>query len=126
MHPIFAQPGDAPTVPVTFVTAATWPEVRARLDARDRAYAEAAGFEPRPGQHLFLAGPKGELAGVLFGLDETGQVALRRAQTGPPRVHLLDPREIGAAPGVARILQPRHRRGRAHRGPHALPARSRR
>jgi leucyl aminopeptidase len=84
MHPIFSPPGEAPTVPVTLVTAATWPEVRARLDPRDRAYAEAAGFEPRPAQHLFLVGPKGELAGVLFGLDEAA----------------ADPFRAGALPGL--------------------------
>jgi leucyl aminopeptidase len=70
MHPIFSPPGETPAVPVTFVTSATWPELRTALDARARAYAEAAGFEPRAGQHLLLPGPEGGLAGVLFALDE--------------------------------------------------------
>src|SRR5580704_7081527 len=66
----FVTPGSATTaVPVTFVTAATWTQARERLDARSRAFAAAAGFEPRPGRHLFLPGPEGELAGVLFGLE---------------------------------------------------------
>src|SRR4051812_5924941 len=84
MHPIFSQRGETPTVPVTFVTAATWPELRARLDARERTYAEAAGFEPRPGQHLLLPGAKGELVSVLFALDEAPS----------------DPFRAGALPGV--------------------------
>ena len=66
----FVAPGSAPnTVPVTFVTAATWPALRDQLDARSRAFAQAAGFEPKPGRHLLLPGPEGELAGVLFGLE---------------------------------------------------------
>jgi leucyl aminopeptidase len=69
MHPIFAPGGAIPAVPVTFVTSATWPQVRAELDARERAYAQAAGFEPRAGQHLMLPGPEGSLAGVLFAIE---------------------------------------------------------
>jgi leucyl aminopeptidase len=62
--------GSAPaTVPVTFVTAATWAQFRDRLDARSRAFAGAAGFEPKAGRHLLLPGPDGGLAGVLFGLE---------------------------------------------------------
>jgi leucyl aminopeptidase len=70
MHPIFSPPGGTLAVPVTFVTAATWPQLRAALDARARTYADAAGFEPRAGQHLLVPGPEGGLAGVLFALDE--------------------------------------------------------
>ena len=68
MHPAFAPHGGS-VVPVTFVTTATWPDVRSRLDARSRAFADAAGFEPRPGRHLLLPEPNGNLAGVLFGLE---------------------------------------------------------
>src|SRR6516162_2856855 len=56
-------------VPVTFVTAASWAEIRNRLDQRSRAFADAAGFEPKAGRHLLLAGPDGALAEVLFGLE---------------------------------------------------------
>ncbi len=69
IHPVFVPRGEAPSVPVTFVTSAAWPQLRERLDARERAFAEAAGFEPRPGRHLLLSGPEGTLAGVLFGLE---------------------------------------------------------
>src|SRR5262245_56729709 len=57
------------TVPVTFVNAATWPELRDRIDSRPRGVAAAAGFEPKPGRHLLLPAPDGSLAGVLFGLE---------------------------------------------------------
>ncbi|HEY3640470.1 MAG TPA: leucyl aminopeptidase family protein [Xanthobacteraceae bacterium] len=81
MPAVFVSPGSATrTVPVTFVTAATWSEARDRLDARSRAFADAAGFEPRAGRHLLLPGPDGGLAGVLFGLedaDETSKDLLR-------------------------------------------------
>jgi leucyl aminopeptidase len=68
IHPVFLR-GQAPAVLVTFVTAATWPEIRTGLEAGARAYADAAGFEPRPGRHLLLPGPDGTLAGVLFGIE---------------------------------------------------------
>jgi leucyl aminopeptidase len=69
MHPAFLARGAAPAVPITFVTAATWAEHRAQLDARGRAFAEAAGFEPKAGRHLLLPARDGALGGVLFGLE---------------------------------------------------------
>ena len=67
---VFVNPAEASAaVPVTFVTAASWAEIRNRLDARSRAFADAAGFEPKAGRHLLLAGPDGALAEVLFGLE---------------------------------------------------------
>src|SRR5215470_10601283 len=68
LHPAFAAP-DGTGIPVTFVTAATWADLRGRLDARTRAFVEAAGFEPRSGRHLLLPGPDGALAGVLFAIE---------------------------------------------------------
>jgi leucyl aminopeptidase len=68
--PVFVSPGSVPaTVPVTFVTAATWSALRDRLDARSRAFADAAGFEPSAGRHLLLPGADAGLGGVLFGLE---------------------------------------------------------
>ena len=34
-----------------------------------RAFADAAGFEPKPGRHLLLPGAEGALAGALFALE---------------------------------------------------------
>src|SRR5258708_22123658 len=77
----FVTPGSATAaVPVTFVTAATWAQARERLDAKGRAFAAAAGFEPRPCRHLFLPGPDGALARLPFRLqnaDHAGQGLLR-------------------------------------------------
>jgi len=66
MPPIFVAKGAA-AQPIWLVTAANWPQVRQMLDARGRAFAEAAQFEPRPGRHLLV--PAGEGALVLFALD---------------------------------------------------------
>jgi leucyl aminopeptidase len=72
----FVTPGSmTAAAPVTFVTAATWPQARERLDAKSRAFAAAAGFEPRAGRHLLLPGGDGSLAGVLFGLEDADDAA---------------------------------------------------
>src|SRR5438270_13328175 len=87
MHPIFLPRGEAPAVPVTFVTPATWGEVRPALDTRARTFADAAGFEPKPGRHLLLPGSDGALAGVLFALEPADD----------PGMDLFRP---GALPGI--------------------------
>jgi leucyl aminopeptidase len=70
MHPVFLPRGpDTAIIPITFVKAATWPEVSERLPSRERAFAAAAGFEPKPGRHLLLPAADGTLAGILFALE---------------------------------------------------------
>jgi leucyl aminopeptidase len=62
----------APTpnaIPITFVTKATWGDIRAGLAAPAAAFAEAAGFDASPGQIQLLPDATGGLAGVLFGLE---------------------------------------------------------
>ncbi len=73
MHPVFLAPGSAATVPIWFVNASNWREVRARLDRGACAFAEASGFEPAAGRHAFLPGADGALAGVLFGEEDDGK-----------------------------------------------------
>jgi leucyl aminopeptidase len=73
MHPVFLAPGSVATVPIWFVNASNWREVRAGLDRSACAFAEAAGFEPVAGRHAFLPGPDGTLAGVLFGQEDDGR-----------------------------------------------------
>ena len=67
MESIFNTDGAA-AIPIWFVTAASYPEVRTNLGAGARAFADAAGFEPKPGQFLALPG-EGGLSGILFGLE---------------------------------------------------------
>jgi leucyl aminopeptidase len=103
MHRSFATPGTA-AVPIHCVTAATWPTVRASLDAAARKFADAAGFEPHAGRHLLLSAPDGSLSGVLFGLDPEDKPA--RNPFAPGRLPDLLPdatyRFIDA-PGDARL-----------------------
>jgi leucyl aminopeptidase len=73
MHPVFLAPASAPTVPIWFVNASNWREVRAGLDRGAYAFAEASGFEPAAGRHAFLPGPDGTLGGVLFGQEDDGK-----------------------------------------------------
>ena len=68
MTSIFVARGTAEAIPIWFVTAASYPELRERLEPEVRAFADAAGFEPKPGRHLLLPGRTG-LGGVLFGLE---------------------------------------------------------
>ena len=68
MDPIFTTSRAAAAIPIWFVTAANYPEVRERLSAGVRAFADAAGFEPKPGQYLALPG-EGGLGGILFGIE---------------------------------------------------------
>ena len=68
-HPIFAKAGDAPAVPILFVTAANFAKATKILDEREHAYVRAAGFEPKPGRHLVVPAADGALAGVLFGIE---------------------------------------------------------
>ena len=75
MHPVFESPGtpaSAKAIPIWLVTAAGWPETAATLDAAARAFADASGFQPKPGRTLALPGSGGALAAILFGLENPG------------------------------------------------------
>ena len=82
MDTIFVARGTANAVPIWFVTAASYPDVRETLGTEACAFADAAGFEPKPGRLLLLPGKNGGnsgLGGVLFGLegaDETKDLFL--------------------------------------------------
>jgi leucyl aminopeptidase len=67
MPSIFTTSGSA-AIPIWFVTAVNYNEVSERLPAGARAFADAAGFEPKPGRYLALPG-EGGLSGILFGLE---------------------------------------------------------
>jgi leucyl aminopeptidase len=68
MDTIFVARGGAHAIPIWFVTAQNYAEVRKLIGAPACAFADAAGFEPKTGRHLLLPG-KDKLGGVLFGLE---------------------------------------------------------
>jgi len=68
MDSVFVARGTADAIPIWFVTATTYPEVRGRIGADACAFADAAGFEPKSGRYLLLPGKSG-LGGVLFGIE---------------------------------------------------------
>jgi leucyl aminopeptidase len=60
----------ADAAPICFVTKETWPELRAGLAEEARTFADACGFEPKPGRCQILPDAKGQIAGVLFGIED--------------------------------------------------------
>ena len=75
------------STPILFVTESNWPALRQGLDAGARTFADAAGFEPKPGRHLLLPGGATGIAAVLFGIGRAD---------APDR----DPFEPGRLPGL--------------------------
>jgi leucyl aminopeptidase len=59
----------ADAIPIFFVNAETWPQIRADLPPLAAAFAAACGFEPTPGRVLILPSTEGGLASVLFGIE---------------------------------------------------------
>jgi leucyl aminopeptidase len=102
---IFVAPSGTPrAVPVTFATSATWGEIRDRLEPRSRAFADAAGFEPKAGRHLLLAGADGALEDVLFGLEGAGDPARDLLRPGAlPGLLPAGTYRFGNAPHDARL-----------------------
>ncbi|MGB6537471.1 MAG: leucyl aminopeptidase family protein, partial [Xanthobacteraceae bacterium] len=74
MDAVFLARGTTNAVPIWFVTARTYADVRTRIGTEPAAFADAAGFRPQPGRHLLLPGKSG-LGGVLFGIEEVGEPA---------------------------------------------------
>jgi leucyl aminopeptidase len=74
MPSAFTATSDPAAIPIWFVNAANYPEVRGRLEAVARAFADAASFEPKSGRHLALPGGTG-LGGILFGIEAEDETA---------------------------------------------------
>jgi leucyl aminopeptidase len=123
MDSIFVVRGTAEAVPIWFVTAANYAEVRGELGAAAIAFADAAGFEPKPGRHLLLPGKEG-LGCVLFGLeaaDDTKDPFLpgRLAQQLPDGVYRFanephDARLAALAIALGSYRFTRYRKAEAH------------
>ena len=123
MDSIFVARGAADAVPIWFVTAASYPDVRKAIGTEACAFADAAGFEPKAGRHLLLPGKKG-LGGVLFGLeadDEARDPFLpgRLPQQLPDGVYRFanaphDPRLAALAFALGAYRFTRYRKSEAH------------
>ena len=74
MHPAYAARGAGTPLPIWFVTAESYAQVRDELDPVARAFAASAQFEPKAGQALLLPGKDGALSGVLFGLERADKM----------------------------------------------------
>jgi leucyl aminopeptidase len=103
MDLVFTARATANAIPIWFATPETYPELRERLEASARAFADAAGFEPKAGRHLLLPGRDGGIAGVLFGLEGNSEA---KDQFMPGRLSGLLPDgayRFGNAPHDARL-----------------------
>jgi leucyl aminopeptidase len=76
MHPLFASAGKARSTPIWFIHAGNADAVLQGFGECERAFAAAAGFEPKPGKLLLLPAVDGKLAGVLFGLERPGDAGI--------------------------------------------------
>jgi leucyl aminopeptidase len=70
MHPVFETAASPSAIPITFVTKASWNEVSTTLTAEARQFAQANGYAARPGECLTLPAVDGQIAQVLFGLED--------------------------------------------------------
>jgi leucyl aminopeptidase len=61
------------SIPIWFVSEASWSSISSRLPQTVLAFAQASAFAPKPGRHLLCPGKSGEAACVLFGVDADGK-----------------------------------------------------
>jgi leucyl aminopeptidase len=87
MHPMFETTPAVPSIPIRFVTKATWEAIRDNLSTAERKFALANGFAAKPGKCLILPAADGQIAQVLFGLDDENS-------------KFRDPFRAGALPGL--------------------------
>jgi leucyl aminopeptidase len=85
--PIPFETAASAAVPITFVTKSCWEAIRVGLAPAARQFADGNGFAGKPGACLTLPGADGEVAQVLFGLEDAGAKS-------------LDPFRPGALPGL--------------------------
>ena len=66
----FATAPAASAIPITFVTKSGWEAARAALSPQAAQFARANGFAAKPGACLVLPTADGQIAQVLFGLED--------------------------------------------------------
>jgi leucyl aminopeptidase len=87
MHSVFETAPASPAIPITFATKATWNAISADLPPQLRQFARANGFFAKPGACLTLPAANGEIAQILFGIDEANG-------------KFRDPFRVGQLPGL--------------------------
>ena len=87
MHSVFETAPATPAIPITFANRTTWDAIRDSLSAPGQQFALANGFTAKPGKCLILPSADGQIAQVIFGLDE---------ETSKSR----DPFRAGSLPGL--------------------------
>jgi len=70
MHSVFETAPATPAIPITFATKASWDAISAGLPEQARQFAKAHGFTAKPGAWLALPAADGQIAQVLFGLED--------------------------------------------------------
>jgi leucyl aminopeptidase len=87
MPSVFETAPASSTIPITFATKTTWPAIRDGLAATGRQFALAHDFAAKPGKCLILPSADGQIAQVIFGLEDEG-------------ARFRDPFRPGALPGL--------------------------
>ena len=87
MPSVFETAPASPAIPITFATKSTWDAIRDGLAAPARQFALANDFAAKPGKCLILPAADGQIAQVLFGLEEADAKS-------------RDPFRPGALPGL--------------------------
>jgi len=72
MPPVFETAPATSAIPITFATKTTWNAISVGLSAQARQFASANGFAAKPGKCLILPAPDGQIAQVIFGLEDEG------------------------------------------------------
>jgi leucyl aminopeptidase len=70
MHSVFETAPGASSIPIWFATKATWEAVCAELPSEAGRFARANGFAAKPGACLTLPAADGQIAHVIFGLED--------------------------------------------------------
>jgi leucyl aminopeptidase len=70
MHSLFETTPAAPAIPITFATRTTWAEIAKSLPEPARQFAIANDFTAKPGKFLILPAPDGQIAQVIFGIED--------------------------------------------------------
>jgi leucyl aminopeptidase len=69
MHSLFETAPTASAIPITFATTSTWAAISKDLAEPARQFALANDFTAKPGKCLILPSPNGQIAQVIFGLE---------------------------------------------------------